>query len=132
MRIGQLAKLAGINIESVRFYERKGLIIQPLKPQEGYREYSDKSLERILFIKRAQKLGFTLDEISDLLAMETAKCNEVQVLAKSKLEDVRARLVDLSRMESALDNLLRSCKTNPNNAECPIIDTLIKDNRSVE
>ena len=132
MRIGQLAKLAGINIESVRFYERKGLIIQPIKPQQGYRQYPDKTLQRILFIKRAQKLGFTLEEISDLLAMETAKCNEVQELAKSKLEDVRTRLADLSRMESVLVDLLISCKTNPNNAECPIIDSLINDDRSVD
>jgi MerR family mercuric resistance operon transcriptional regulator len=128
MKIGQLAKSAGVNIETVRFYERKGLIIQPIKPQEGYRQYPAKTLQRILFIKRAQKLGFTLEEISDLLAMETAKCSEVQELAKLKLADVRARLTDLSRMESVLHNLLKSCETNPNNAECPIIDTLIEGN----
>lgn len=127
MHIGQLAKLADINIESVRFYERKGLIIQPVKPLEGYRQYPEKTLQRILFIKRAQKLGFTLEEISDLLTMETAKCSEVQELAKLKLEDVRARLSDLNRMETVLSSLLKSCKTNPNNAKCPIIDTLIEN-----
>ena len=132
MRIGQLAKLTGINIESVRFYERKGLIVQPFKPQEGYRKYPEETLQRILFIKRAQRLGFTLDEISDLLAMEKAKCSEVQELAKLKLEDVQSKLADLSRMESVLDDLLKSCKTNPNNTDCPIIDTLINNDRSVD
>ena len=127
MRIGQLAKSADINIESVRFYERKGLISQPVKPLEGYRQYPEKTLHRILFIKRAQKLGFTLDEISDLLEMETAKCSEVQELAQLKLEDVQARLADLNRMETVLSSLLKSCKTNQNNTKCPIIDTLIKD-----
>lgn len=127
MRIGQLAKSADINIESVRFYERKGLIVQPIKPLEGYRQYPEKTLQRIMFIKRAQRLGFTLDEISDLLAMQTAKCSEVQELAELKLEDVRARLTDLKRMETVLKSLLNSCKTNPNNADCPIIETLTKD-----
>jgi len=127
MRIGQLAKAAEVNIETIRFYERKGLIQQPLKPFEGYRDYSNKILERLLFIKRAKKLGFTLEEIIGLLSMESAKCEEIQEMASSKLADVRSRITDLKRMEFVLNQLVLSCQTNPKKAGCPIIDTLIKD-----
>jgi MerR family mercuric resistance operon transcriptional regulator len=127
MRIGQVAKAAQINIETIRFYERKGLIEQPLKPLEGYRDYSKKILEQLLFIKRAKNLGFTLEEVSGLLSMESAKCEEIQEMATSKLADVRARIADLKRMESVLNQLVLSCKTNPKKTGCPIIETLIKD-----
>jgi MerR family mercuric resistance operon transcriptional regulator len=127
MRIGQLAKAAEVNIETVRFYERKGLIQQPLKPFEGYRDYSSKVLERLLFIKRAKKLGFTLEEIVGLLSMESAKCEEIQEMATNKLADIRSRIADLNRMESVLNQLVLSCEINPKLAGCPIIDTLIKD-----
>lgn len=125
MKIGELAKSAQVNIETIRFYERKGLIKQPVKPQSGYRQYPAETLERILFIKRAQKLGFTLEEISTLLSMESKKCDDVQTLAKSKLISVRNKLHDLKQMESALKRLLEDCKSNPNHAGCPIIDALV-------
>ncbi len=127
MRIGQIAKAAEINIETVRFYERKGLIEQPLKPLVGYRDYSNKILERLLFIRRAKNLGFTLEEISNLLSMESAKCNDIQDMATTKLADVRSKLTDLKRMESVLNSLVLSCQTNPKKSGCPIIKTLIKD-----
>lgn len=126
MRIGQLAKAAEVNIETIRFYERKGLIEQPVKPATGYRDYSNKILERILFIKRAKNLGFTLDEIANLLSMESAQCNEIQEMASSKLADVRAKLADLKRMEAVLNDLLIRCQSNPKKSGCPIIETLIK------
>jgi len=127
MRIGQVAKVAKINIETIRFYERKGLIEQPLKPIAGYRNYSNKILERLLFIRRAKNLGFTLEEISNLLSMESARCNEIQDIAIAKLADVRSKLTDLKRMESVLNSLVISCQTNPKKSGCPIIETLIKD-----
>ncbi|HFC91269.1 MAG TPA: Hg(II)-responsive transcriptional regulator [Leucothrix mucor] len=127
MRIGEVAKAAAINIETVRFYERKGLIEQPVKPSEGYRDYSNKLLERLLFIRRAKNLGFTLEEIANLLAMESARCDEVQEMATAKLRDVRSKLVDLKRMELVLSKLLISCQTNPKKSGCPIIETLITD-----
>lgn len=130
MRIGQLAKAANINIETVRFYERKGLIPQPVKPAQGYRDYPQKTLDRILFIKRAQKLGFTLNEISDLLIMEMAKCSEVKELASIKRDDIRAKIADLKRMETALAILLQSCETSPDKTECPIIKSLIQDHEN--
>ena len=127
MRIGEVAKAAAINIETVRFYERKGLIEQPVKPSEGYRDYSNKLLERLLFIRRAKNLGFTLEEIANLLSMESARCDEVQEMATAKLRDVRSKLVDLKRMELVLNKLLISCQTNPKKSGCPIIETLITD-----
>ena len=127
MRIGQLAKQANINIETVRFYERKGLIKQPLKPQQGYRDYPQKTLQRILFIKRAQKLGFTLEEISSLLSMESAHCLEIQELAANKLADVRSKINSLSQMEQVLEQLVKRCQSNQNHRECPIIETLLQD-----
>ncbi len=126
MRIGQVAKAAQINIETIRFYERKGLIEQPLKPLEGYRNYSKKILEQLLFIKRAKNLGFTLEEISGLLSMESAKCEEIQEMATSKLADVRSRLADLNRLETVLNELVLSCQSNNKKTDCPIIETLIK------
>ncbi len=126
MRIGQVAKAAQVNIETIRFYERKGLIEQPLKPLEGYRDYSKKILEQLLFIKRAKNLGFTLEEISGLLSMESAKCEEIQEMATSKLADVRSRLADLNRLETVLNELVLSCQSNNKKTDCPIIETLIK------
>jgi MerR family mercuric resistance operon transcriptional regulator len=126
MRIGQVAKAAQINIETIRFYERKGLIEQPLKPLEGYRDYSKKILEQLLFIKRAKNLGFTLEEISGLLSIESAKCEEIQEMATSKLADVRSRLADLNRLETVLNELVLSCQSNNKKTDCPIIETLIK------
>jgi len=126
MRIGQLAKAAKINIETVRFYERRGLIDQPIKPLEGYRDYSNNILERLLFIKRAKKIGFTLEEIAGLLSMESARCDEIQEMATAKLNDVRSRLADLKRMEAVLNKLVLRCQSNPNKTGCPIIETLIR------
>lgn len=125
MRIGQLAKAAHIHIETIRFYERKGLIEQPEKPLRGFRDYPAKILDRILFIKRAQKLGFTLEEIASLLLLDSGKCPDIQDLAEQKLHDIRDKLADLSRIEIALDTLVSSCKNNDNIHHCPIIDALL-------
>jgi MerR family transcriptional regulator, mercuric resistance operon regulatory protein len=80
--IGQLAKVAGVNVETIRYYERRGLISQPPKPAEGYRTYPNATLARIFFIKRAQELGFTLKEINKLLSLDESHCSEVQELAE--------------------------------------------------
>ena len=132
MRIGKLAESAGVNIETVRFYERKGLIKQPVKPASGYRDYPLETLNRILFIRRAQKLGFTLEEIDLLLSMEDAACDQVQALAEAKLTSVKNKLHDLKQMEKALKTLLQDCKSNSKHKKCPIIDALIKESDKKE
>ena len=125
LTIGKLANAAGINIETVRYYERKNLIEQPTKPEQGYRKYPQATLERILFIKRAQELGFTLDEVANLLALSESSCHEVQDLAEQKLNTVRAKIEDLQRLQIVLNNLVIKCKNNPDQSHCPIIESLL-------
>lgn len=123
--ISQLAAKAGINVESVRYYERRGLIKQPDKPTVGYRLYPETTLERILFIKRAQELGFTLEEIAHLLVLGESPCREAQAMAGQKLANVRAKIADLHRLEAVLDHLLGQCQTNADQTHCPIIEALL-------
>jgi MerR family mercuric resistance operon transcriptional regulator len=121
--IGVLAKLANVNIETIRFYERKGILLQPLKPSSGYRKYNDQALSRILFVKRAQEVGFTLNEIHNLLEIESTNCKEIQKIAEEKLLLTRQKIVDLQRLENTLQNLVSQCGTTQNNTHCPIVDS---------
>lgn len=127
--IGQLAKVATVNVETIRYYERRGLIVQPPKPTGGYRTYSRATEARILFIKRAQELGFTLEEIANLLELRESPCQEVQGMAAQKLANVRDKLADLRRLETVLDDLLNQCAVNPDQTHCPIIDSLQPNNK---
>jgi len=122
--ISKLANELGINIETVRFYERRGMIEQPLKPDLGYRHYPNETVNRIRFIKRAQELGFTLEEIANLLSLEDRPCSQVQELAEHKLGAVRDKMADLRRLETALNTLLLQCHSNQDDSHCPIIDSL--------
>jgi len=122
--ISKVAQELAINVETVRFYERRGLIEQPLKPSTGYRDYPEDTVNRIHFIKRAQELGFTLDEIANLLNLNDSPCGQVQDLATHKLEAVKEKMADLRRLEKALQALLRQCETNDDDSHCPIIDAL--------
>ena len=127
--ISQIAKSAGVYVETVRYYERRGLIEQPDKPTEGYRRYPVTTLNRIRFIKRAQELGFTLEEISHLLMLDNTPCQEVQDMASHKLVSVRAKMADLRRLETVLNDLLNQCAANPDQTHCPIIDSLLPEDR---
>jgi MerR family mercuric resistance operon transcriptional regulator len=122
--IGKLAKELGINVETIRFYERKKLIEKPLKPEQGFRHYPDDTANRIRFIKRSQDLGFTLSEIQNLLTLNDNPCGQVQELATQKLSAVQNKMSDLKRLESALNDLLDLCETNRDDDHCPIIDAL--------
>lgn len=130
--ISQLANAADVNVESVRYYERRGLIEQPQKPSQGYRRYPESTLNRIRFIKRAKELGFTLEEISNLLMLEAAPCREVQGIAVTKLADVQAKLADLQRLETVLGYLIEQCATNADQSDCPIIASLLPKNSITE
>ncbi len=125
LTIGNLAKKVEIGVETIRFYERRGLIEQPQKPTEGYRVYPAETLNRIQFIKRAKELGFTLDEIANLLALGESPCLEVQGMAEVKLDQVRAKINDLHRLKTVLDKLLTQCRTNPDESNCPIVESLL-------
>ncbi|WP_201600015.1 Hg(II)-responsive transcriptional regulator [Psychrobacter submarinus] len=122
--ISKLAKALNINVETVRFYERRALITQPPKPDTGYRHYPEETVNRIRFIKRAQELGFTLDEISNLLSLNDYPCSQVQDLAELKLIAVKEKMADLRRLEKALKALLAQCQSNDDDSHCPIIDSL--------
>ena len=127
LTIGRLASKAGINVETIRYYERRGLIEQPVKPGVGYRQYADEVVQRLLFIRRAKSLGFSLGEIANLLALSEGQCANVQSLAEKKLNRVKARMEDLKRLENALQDLVEQCSSNADQAQCPIIETLLHE-----
>ena len=122
--ISKVAKTLAINVETIRFYERRGLIEQPAKPEVGYRHYPNDTINRIRFIKRSQELGFTLNEIANLLNLNDSPCGQVQELAEHKLAAVKEKMVDLRRLEKALNALLAQCQSNVDDSHCPIIDSL--------
>lgn len=128
MTISRLAGAAGVNIETVRFYQRSGLIDEPARPYSGYRTYEDDDVRRIRFIKRAQLLGFTLDEISSLLKLKGSQtCASTRDLAAKKLAMVEAKLSDLLAMKTALATMVSRCDSEHSSAGCPIIQALIDD-----
>src|SRR5260370_377498 len=109
LTIGAFAKAAGVNVETVRFYQRKGLLPEPYKPYGSIRRYDQTDVARVRFVKSAQRLGFSLHEIIELLRLEDGThCNEASRLAEQKLKDVREKLADLKRMETALSGLVRA------------------------
>ncbi|MEO7853263.1 MAG: Hg(II)-responsive transcriptional regulator [Rubrivivax sp.] len=123
--IGALADAATVNVETIRFYQRKGLIQAPERPPGGIRRYAKADLARVRFIKSAQRLGFSLDEISELLTLEDgAHCTAARRLAEHKLADVHRRLVDLQRIESALTTVIARCRAVRGKVRCPLIATL--------
>lgn len=122
--VGQLAKAANVNIETVRYYERRGLLPEPKRRESGYREYSPEDVFRIKFIKRAQELGFTLKQISELLALRVdAKntCAKVKKQTEAKISDIEEKIVLLKKMKTALGKLASSCKAHEG---CPILEYL--------
>lgn len=127
--ISLLAKSAFVGVETVRYYERRGLIVQPDKPPQGCRRYPEATLKRIQFIKRAQDLGFTLDEIANLLSLSDSNCATVQGLARHKLANVRDKIRDLLRLETVLSALVSQCATNTDQNPCPIIESLLSEKK---
>ena len=124
MRIGQLARSIGVNVETIRYYQRIGLIDLPAKPHGGYRSYNDRDLRRLRFIRRAQRLGFSLDDIRALLELSSSDCQQVQKLALEKLDLVKGKLRQLRRIESALSKTIEQCAKRRTSEGCPIIQTL--------
>jgi len=126
MTIGVLAKMAGVNVETIRFYQRKGLLTEPDKPYGSIRRYADDDVARVQFVKSAQRLGFSLDEVADLLRLDQgADCDQARRLAEYKLGMVREKLADLIRMETALAQLVSACQTaEAGQVSCPLIASL--------
>jgi MerR family mercuric resistance operon transcriptional regulator len=127
MTIGKLAKHAGVNVETIRYYQRRGLLYEPDKPLGGYRRYPADMVKRVRFIKRAQALGFTLEEVTGLLRLDAAQaCAETRELAVHKLELIERKLADLAAMREGLAALMAKCDTGGSSA-CPIIQVLNHD-----
>ena len=126
---GQLAKQANVNLETIRYYERKGLLLEPPRNESGHRRYTLDALRRTEFIKRAQSLGFSLNEISDLLSLRvgTGKtCADVRTRVEAKIKDVQEKIVDLKGIEQALIRLADKCGGKGPVGQCPILEELYK------
>lgn len=127
LTIGQVARQAGVGVETVRFYERQGLLNEPPRRESGYRQYSDDVVARLRFIRRAKDLGFSLKEIKELLALRvdpTTTCAEVRSKAEAKLVDVEEKIQALQRIKKALRKLTTLCTGRGPISECPILDAL--------
>jgi MerR family transcriptional regulator, mercuric resistance operon regulatory protein len=125
LTIGAFAKAADVNVETIRFYQRKGLLLEPDKPYGSIRRYGEADVTRVRFVKSAQRLGFSLDEIADLLKLEDGThCDEASSLAEHKLRDIKDKLADLQRMEAVLTQLVCACHSRKGNVSCPLIASL--------
>lgn len=127
LTIGALADAAGVGRETVRFYERQGLVADPPRSGAGYRLYAPETVARLRFIRRAQQLGFTLSEISELLdlsAADPSACVAVEARARRKLADVEAKIADLRRIGDALSRLVERCAARQPTGDCPILEEL--------
>jgi len=129
LRTGELADKAGVNKETIRFYEKKGLLAEPIRTDGGYRQYSQKDLERLVFIRNAKELGFALSEIRELLAIadgDIYKCSDVRKIAESKLDHIGNQMKHLKKLETTLTKLVGECQRARTIRHCPIIESLSK------
>jgi MerR family copper efflux transcriptional regulator len=127
LTIGQVASRAGIGVETVRFYERQGLLEEPARKDSGYRQYPKEAVARLRFIGKAKELGFTLKEIKELLSLRldpTTSCADVKRRAEEKIADIEAKIATLQRMRRALVKLTKECSGRGPISECPILDAL--------
>jgi MerR family mercuric resistance operon transcriptional regulator len=124
---GQLAKKAQVNVETIRYYERRGLLPEPPRRASGYRQYTQDSVARIQFIKRAQALGFSLEAISELLDLRVdpnTTCGDVKKRTEAKIADIEAKIRTLQELKQALAKLAASCSGRGPTSECPILEAL--------
>lgn len=124
LTIGRLARAAGINVETIRYYQRIGLIEEPPRPSQGYRRYPAETVARIRFIKRAQELGFTLQEVQELLSLHDGDCDEARLLAEKKRAVIQARINDLQAIQAELETLIEACRSSDGQHRCALIERL--------
>lgn len=125
--VGELAREVGVKITTIRFYERRGLIPKPPRSESGYRVYPYEIVERVRFIKRAQELGFSLEEISGLLDLRVSAdvdCSDVHAFATVKLALIAQKINDLQKMQRSLAKLMAACHEGAPTSECPILEAL--------
>lgn len=125
MTIGELAEAAGVNVETVRYYHRRGLLPAPERPVGGIRRYPPEALARLRFVKRSQALGFSLDDVEALLSLDDGRtCSTARAIGEHKLADIRQRLRDLRTLEKALKVLVDRCSVTNGRVKCPLIEAL--------
>lgn len=128
MTIGKVAKNSGVGVETIRFYERRGLIQQPKKPDgAGFRSYPDEAVTQVRFIRRAQKIGFSLSEIGELLSLKadpSSDCGDIRERATAKLGEVDGKIASLKRMRKALTEMIAACPASGALRACSILDAL--------
>lgn len=130
--IGEVARRVGIGVETVRFYEREGLVAPPPRSASGYRLYPDEAVDRLRFIRRAKELGFTLEEIRGLLDLRVrpgAACDDAREIAVARLADLEARIADLRRLAEVLRRLITACDADRDSPDCPILDAIAPEVR---
>ena len=131
LTIGKLAKQHEVNVETIRYYQRVGLMEAPARPAGGYRRYPPEAGARLSFIKRAQKLGFSLREVRELLDLGTGRCDNVRTLAEQKRSVIGAQIRDLQSIHDVLDQLISACDDGNGSDDCAIIDRLFAHNATV-
>ncbi len=127
LTIGQVATAADVNIQTIRYYERRGLFAAPKRTPSGYRQYAEDAVDRLRFIKHAQDLGFTLQEIQELLGLRVrhgAACDVVERKTRQKIAVVQQKIRDFQRMKRTLQRLAGACAVRRPTAECPILEVL--------
>jgi len=127
LTIGTVAKRAGVPIDTIRYYEREGLLPEPLRRASGYRSYNESAIKRLRFIRRAKDLGFTLEEIRDLLALSSDRRGGVKAVrkrAEQRLADIEARIAELVRIRTGLQQLIEACPGHGDPEHCPILRAL--------
>jgi Hg(II)-responsive transcriptional regulator len=130
MKIGEVASAAAVNIQTLRYYERVGLLPKPVRRPSGYRAYDRETVRRVRFIKRAQELGFTLAEIADLLALKEqsrSACEQVEARASATLVRIEEKIQDLESMRAALTEYVRTCRRPQPLGECPLLRALDRE-----
>ena len=127
LSIGQVAKQAEVSVETIRFYERKGLLEEPPRKASGYRQYSNDSIRQLAFIRQAKQLGFSLMQIAELLSLQidpTKDCGDIRGLTKDKLHEIEGKIKSLRKIKQALQSLINQCPSEGPSEECPILDAL--------
>ena len=123
MKIGEVAKLAGTGIETIRFYEREGVLLEPKRRPSGYRQYDEATVERLDYIRRAKELGFTLSEIKELLSLSFAhsNCDHIRQRAEGRITDIENKIRSLQQMKRSLRKILERCQTKNSTDDCPLV-----------
>ncbi len=127
LRIGEVANKSHVGVETVRFYEREGLIALPKRNVSGYRQYSESAIKQIQFIQHAKTLGFSLKDIRELIKLKStrdARCKSIKSTAKAKIADIQEKIDALKRMKLALEPLVAQCKSSDPISDCPILNAL--------